>query len=44
VHIKRLGTARRGYAIEEISRSQNKRGTTTSKIELIEFSAARIRS
>jgi hypothetical protein len=40
VHIKRLGTARRGYPIEETSRSKDERGTTTSKIELIEFSDA----
>jgi hypothetical protein len=40
VHIKQLGTARRGYPIEEITRSQNERGTTTSKVELIEFSDA----
>jgi hypothetical protein len=40
VHIRRLGTARRGYPIDEITRSQNERGTTTSKIELIEFSDA----
>ena len=40
VHIKQLGTARRGYPIEEIVRSQSERGTTTSKLELIEFSDA----
>jgi hypothetical protein len=40
VHIKRLGTARRGYPIEETSRSKDERGTTTSKVELIEFSDA----
>jgi hypothetical protein len=37
VHIKRLGTARRGYPIEETSRSKDERGTSTSKVELIEF-------
>jgi hypothetical protein len=40
VHINRLGTARRGYPIEESTHSQNERGTTTSKVELIEFSDA----
>jgi hypothetical protein len=40
VHIRQLGTARRGYPIDEVARSQNERGTTTSKIELIEFSDA----
>lgn len=40
LHIKRLGTARRGYPIEETSRSADERGTTTSKLELIEFSDA----
>jgi hypothetical protein len=40
LHIVRRGTARRGYPIEEITRSQNERGTPTSKIELIEFSDA----
>ena len=40
VHLNRLGTAHRGYPIEEITRSQNERGATTSKVELIEFSDA----
>jgi hypothetical protein len=40
VHLKRLGTARRGYPIEESTRSENERGMTTSKVELIEFSDA----
>src|ERR1700676_2126003 len=40
VHIKRLGTARRGYAIEETDRSKDEQGTTTSTLELIEFSDA----
>jgi len=40
VHIKRRGTARRGYPIEEITRHQDERGTTTSRIELLEFSEA----
>jgi hypothetical protein len=40
VHIKRLGTARRGYAVEEMNRSKDEQGTTTSKLELIEFSDA----
>jgi hypothetical protein len=40
LHITRRGTARRGYPIEEITRIQNERGTTTSKIELVEFSDA----
>ena len=37
VHLKRLGIARRGYPIEEITRSQDERGATTSKVELIQF-------
>jgi hypothetical protein len=40
VHIKRLGTARRGYPIEETSRSKDERATSTSKVELIESSDA----
>jgi len=40
VRIRQLGTARRGYPIEESTRSQNERSTTTSKVELIEFSDA----
>jgi hypothetical protein len=40
VHIRRLGTARRGYPIEEISRSHDEGGTITSKLELVEFSDA----
>ena len=40
VHISHLGTARRGYPIDEVTRIGNERGTTTSKIELIEFSDA----
>ena len=40
VHIRQLGTARRGYPIDEVARRQNERDATTSKIELIEFSDA----
>jgi hypothetical protein len=40
LHIKRRGTARRGYPIEEITRRQDERGTTTSRVELLEFSEA----
>jgi hypothetical protein len=40
VHIKWLGTAPRGFTIEETSRSKDERGTATSKLELIEFSDA----
>ncbi|HEV3214681.1 MAG TPA: hypothetical protein VGZ27_03115 [Vicinamibacterales bacterium] len=40
VHITRLGTARRGYPIQETNRSKDERGTTTSTLELIEFSDA----
>jgi hypothetical protein len=38
VHIKRLGTAYRGYAVEETTRSQDERGAITSTLKLIEFS------
>jgi hypothetical protein len=40
VHIERLGTARRGYPIEETSRSQDEGGTSTSQLVLVEFSDA----
>jgi hypothetical protein len=40
VHIKRFGTARRGYPVEVTSRSKDEPGTTTSKVELVEFSDA----
>jgi hypothetical protein len=40
VHIKRLGTARRGYPIEETSRSKDERGTITSRVELLDLSDA----
>lgn len=43
VQLKQLGTARRGSSpVEEITRSQNERGTTTSKVELIELSDAQL--
>jgi hypothetical protein len=40
VHIKELGTARRGYPIEEIHRSRSDTGVSVTKLELIEFSDA----
>jgi hypothetical protein len=40
LHITRRGRARRGYPIEEITRRQDERGTTTSRVELLEFSDA----
>ena len=40
VQIKRLGTASRGYAVEETSRRTEAGRTTISKVELIEFSEA----
>jgi hypothetical protein len=40
VHVKELGTARRGYPIEEIHRTQSGTGTSVTKLELIEFSDA----
>jgi hypothetical protein len=40
VHLKRLGTARRGQPIKETSRSATVGGPITSKLELIEFSDA----
>ena len=42
VHVKQLGIARRGYPIEETTRSQSERGTTTAKVELIELSDAQL--
>jgi len=38
VNVKRLGTAHRGYPIEEITTRHGERGGMTSKVELIEFS------
>jgi hypothetical protein len=38
VQIKRLGTASRGYAVEETSRRTEAGRTTISKVELVEFS------
>jgi hypothetical protein len=38
IQLKRLGRARRGYAIEETSRRTQEGRTTVSKLELIEFS------
>jgi hypothetical protein len=40
VNFKRLGTARRGYPIEEITSRHDERSTITSRVELIEFSEA----
>jgi len=40
VQIKRLGTASRGYAVEEITRRTEAGRTTISKVERLEFSEA----
>ena len=40
VHVKTLGTARRGYASEEIVRHTDAGETTVSRVELVEASAA----
>lgn len=40
VQIKRLGTASRGYAVEETTRRTEASHTTISKVELVEFSEA----
>jgi len=40
VEVKRLGTARRGYPIEEITSRHDERSAMTSRVELIEFSDA----
>ena len=40
LHITRRGTARRGYPIEEVTRRQDERGATTSRVELIDVSDA----
>ncbi len=40
--VKTLGTAPRGYPLEEISRRTEEGRTTVSKVELLEFSQARL--
>ena len=40
VNVKRLGTAHRGYPIEQITSRHGERSTMTSRVELIEFSDA----
>ena len=40
VHVERRGSARRGFPIEEISRSGSAAGQTTTRITLLDFSEA----
>jgi hypothetical protein len=40
VHVERRGSARRGFAVEEISRSSSDAGQPTARITLLDFSEA----
>jgi hypothetical protein len=42
VRVERRGTAARGFPIEEVSQSNSDGATTTTRVELLEFSEARL--